>query len=219
MSTAPVEHPEYADEERPLTLLEEADQLMERLPGYRVEIIGGILTVTPPPDLPHARVLTDLMLPFLSAGLHGPESHVVQGVGLWLPDGPEDYAIPDLSVVDADIDDHLVEFNCYDPAAFRLVLEVTSSNYNNDLRAKAAAYAQARIPVYVIINRKHQRVHVMTDPAGGTYESHRVLAAGELATLPDSLGAKVTLDVDELLAAGRPQPRKQAVPPAKGEDS
>ncbi|MFB7466784.1 Uma2 family endonuclease [Streptomyces sp. NPDC056224] len=214
MSTAPVEHPEYADEEKPLTLLEEADLLMERNPGYRVEIIGGILTVTPPPDLPHARVLTDLMLPFLSAGLHGPESHVVQGVGLWLPDGPEDYAIPDLSVVDADIDDHLIEFNCYDPAAFRLVLEVTSSNYNNDLRAKAVAYAQARVPVYVIVNRKHQRVHVLTDPAEGQYASHRILAAGELATLPDSLGAKVTLDVDELLAAGRPLPRKKAAPPA-----
>ncbi|MFE3557258.1 Uma2 family endonuclease [Streptomyces sp. NPDC059193] len=219
MSTAPVEHPEYADGEEPLTLLEEAAQLMERNPGYRVEIIGGILTVTPPPDLPHARVLTDLMLPFLSAGLHGPESQVVQGVGLWLPDGPEDYAIPDLSVVNADIDEHLIEFNCYDPAAFRLVLEVTSSNYNNDLRAKAAAYAQARVPVYVIVNRKHQRLHVLTDPAGGTYDSHRVLAAGELATLPDSLGAKVTLDVGELLATGRPQPRKKAVPPASEETS
>ncbi|MCX5606129.1 MULTISPECIES: Uma2 family endonuclease [unclassified Streptomyces] len=219
MSTAPVEHPEYADEERPLTLLEEADQLMERNPGYRVEIIGGILTVTPPAGAPHSRVLNKIIRPFLAAGLDDGETEVHQGVGLWLPDGSEDYAIPDLCVVDADIDDHLVEFNCYDPVVFRLVLEVTSSNYNNDLRAKAAAYAQARIPVYVIVNRKHQRLHVLTEPVGGTYESHRVYAAGELATLPDSLGAKVTLDVDELLAAGRPQPRKQAVPPATDETS
>ncbi|MFD6968632.1 Uma2 family endonuclease [Streptomyces sp. NPDC059979] len=216
MSTAPVEHPEYADEE-PLTLLEEADRLMELNPGYRVEIIGGILTVTPPPDASHARALTKLMAPFVAAGLDDGETDVLQGIGLWLPDGPEDYAIPDLSVVDADIDDHLVEFNCYDPMAFRLVLEVTSSNYNNDLRAKAVAYAQARIPVYVIVNRKHQRVHVLTDPVEGEYTSHRIHAAGELATLPDTLGAKVTLDVDQLLKAGRPR-KKQPKPSAEEQD-
>lgn len=211
MSTAPVEHPEYADDESPLTLLEEADRLMEQNPGYRVEIIGGILTVTPPRDAPHARALTKLMAPFIAAGLDDGETNVLQGIGLWLPDGPEDYAIPDLSVVDADIDDHLVEFNCYDPVAFRLVLEVTSSNYNNDLRAKALAYAQAQVPVYVIVNRKHQRVHVLTDPVAGEYKSHRIHAAGELATLPDTVGAKVTLDVDELLKAGRPR-KKQPKP-------
>ena len=217
MSTAPVEHPEYADEESPLTLLEEADRLMELNPGYRVEIIGGILTVTPPPDASHARALTKLMAPFVAAGLDDGETDVLQGIGLWLPDGPEDYAIPDLSVVDADIDDHLIDFNCYDPVAFRLVLEVTSSNYNNDLRAKAVAYAQARIPVYVIVNRKHQRVHVLTDPVEGGYTSHRTHAAGELATLPDTLGAKVTLDVDQLLKAGRPR-KKQPKPAAEEQD-
>lgn len=211
MSTAPVEHPEYADEERSLTLLEEADRLMEQNPGYRVEIIGGILTVTPPPDAPHSLVLTELMLPFLSAGLHGPDCKVAQGIGLWLAGGPEDYAIPDLAVVDGDIKDHLLEHNCYDPVAFRLVLEVTSSNYNNDLRAKTVAYAQAQVPIYVIVNRKHERVHVLTDPVEGEYKSHRIHAAGELATLPDTLGAKVTLDVSELLEAGR-QPKKRPRP-------
>ncbi|MFC9299490.1 Uma2 family endonuclease [Streptomyces sp. NPDC057011] len=217
MSTAPVEHLEYADDERPLTLLEEADQLMEQIPGYRVEIIGGILTVTPPPDAPHARALTKLMAPFIAAGLADGETEVLQGIGLWLPDGPEDYAIPDLSVVDADIDEHLIEHNCYDPVAFRLVLEVTSSNYNNDLRSKAVAYAQARIPVYVIVNRQHQRVHVLTDPVDGEYKGHRIHAAGELAALPDTLGAKVTLDVDQLLKAGRPQ-KKKPKPDPKEQD-
>lgn len=207
MSTAPVERPEHGNDEEPLTLLEEADKLMEQLPGYRVEVIGGILTVTPAPDAPHARTLTRVMAPFIAAGLDDGETDVLQGVGVWLPDGPEDYAVPDLAVVDADIDDHLIEFNCYDPMAFRLVLEVTSSNYNNDLRSKAVAYAQARIPVYVIVNRKHQRVHVLTEPLEGEYQGHRIHAAGELATLPDTLGAKVTLDVDQLLKAG--QPRKK----------
>ena len=66
------------------------------------------------------------------------------------------------------------------------------------------AYAEARIPVYVIVDRRHQRLHVLTEPLGDEYASHRVHAPGELAVLPDSIGAKVTLDVDEILKAGQP---------------
>ncbi|MFH8527224.1 Uma2 family endonuclease [Streptomyces tendae] len=200
MSAASVELP-HGD----LPLIAEANRLMDRNPGYRVEIIGDQLVVTPPPDGPHAVVLTDLILPFAAAGLHGPESKVVQGVGLWLPTDAEDYAIPDLAIVDADIDDHLIENNCYDPVCFRLVLEVTSSNWKNDLKAKVTAYAAAMVPVYVIVDRKHQRLHVLTDPDCADYSTHRVHSPGETVTLPDSLGAEVTLDVGEVLAAGRPK--------------
>nr|WSY52333.1 Uma2 family endonuclease [Streptomyces sp. NBC_00886] len=198
MSAAPVEQP-HGD--RPLTA--EANRIMERLPGHRVEIIGGLILVSPPPDGAHAAALTDLMVPFLAAGLHGTESKVLQGIGLWLPSGGEDYAIPDLALVDGDFQEHLVENNCYDPIAFRLVLEVTSNNYQSDLRTKVAAYAGAAVPVYVIVDRKHQRLHVLTDPGKGEYANHRVHAPGELVTLPDSLGAKVTLDVAEILKAGQ----------------
>ncbi|MFJ3984546.1 Uma2 family endonuclease [Streptomyces fungicidicus] len=198
MSAASVERPHG---ERPL--IAEANRLMDRNPGYRVEIIGGQLLVTPPPDGPHARALTKLMLPFITAGLHVGETEVLQGVGIWLPTDAEDYAIPDLVVADADLDDHLIENNCYDPVCFRLVLEVTSSNWKNDLKTKVAAYAEAKVPVYVVVDRKHQRVHVLTDPVDSEYATHRFHAPGQLVTLPDSIGAKVTLDVAEVLAAGR----------------
>ncbi|MFE2551567.1 Uma2 family endonuclease [Streptomyces sp. NPDC059355] len=205
MSAAPAEQP-HGEPEPERTLLEEANALMERLPGYRVEIIGGQILVSPPADGAHARGLTDLMLPFLTAGLHGEQSKVLQAIGLWLPDGGEDYAVPDLSVVDADFEDHLVENNCYDPVTFRLVLEVTSSNYRTDLRTKVAAYAIAKVPVYVIVDRRHDRLHVLTDPVADEYPTHRVHAPGELVTLPESLGAKVTLDVEAVLAAARRKP-------------
>jgi len=200
MSAAAVERP-YG--ERPL--IAEANRLMERNPGYRVEIIGGQILVSPPPDVAHARALSRLMRPFITAGLADGETDVLQGVGLWLPGGTEDYAIPDLVVVDADIEEHLVENNCYDPVCFRLVLEVTSSNYRTDLRTKVVAYAEAKVPVYVIVDRKHQRLHVLTEPVGDTYENHRPHAPGEIVSLPDSIGAKVTLDVTEILKAGQPK--------------
>lgn len=204
MSAAAVEHP---CDDGPEPLLVTATRLAEQHPGYRVEIIGGVITVAPPPDGPHADALTTLMIPFLSAGLHGPESRVLQGIGLWLPGGPEDYAIPDLALVDADFDERPIEYNCYDPAVFRLVLEVTSSNYNSDLRHKVAAYAEAKVPVYVILDRKHGRVHVLTEPLGGSYDRHEVYAPGQQAPLPASIGADVSLDVAELVQAGRAKPR------------
>ncbi|MDX3307838.1 Uma2 family endonuclease [Streptomyces sp. NPDC054884] len=203
MSAASVEQP-YTDDE-PFSLTAIADEIMERHPGYRVEIIGGHLLVTPSPDAPHARALTKLMRPFIAAGLDDGDSEVLQNVGLWLPTGEEDYVIPDLVVVDADIDDHFVENNAYDPGCFRLVLEVTSGNWKDDLRTKVAAYAQAKVPVYVIVDRKHQRVHVLTEPVVGGYDNHQFYAPGQSVTLPDVIGAKVTLEAAEILAAGRPR--------------
>ncbi|MEU9090328.1 Uma2 family endonuclease [Streptomyces sp. NPDC087901] len=188
-------------EQKPL--LKWAGTLTEQVPGHRVEIVGGVITVAPFQDGPHANALTTLMIPFLAAGLHGEESRVLQGIGLWLPSGPEDYAIPDLAIVDADLDEHRLANNCYDPAVFRLVLEVTSSNYSSDLRNKVAAYAEAKIPVYVIVDRRHSRVHVLTEPLAGGYDRHEVYAPGQEAPLPDSIGAEVVLDVAGLIKAGR----------------
>ncbi|MCX4628007.1 MULTISPECIES: Uma2 family endonuclease [unclassified Streptomyces] len=204
MSAAPAEQPQS---EWPL--IDVANRLMEQYPGYRVEIIGGQILMSPPADGSHAVGLTDLMLPFLAAGLHGEQSNVLQGIGLWLPTGREDYAIPDLSLVDADFEGRYVENNCYDPVAFRLVLEVTSSNYQADLRTKVTAYANAKVPVYVIVDRRHNRLHVLTDPAQDEYATHRVHAPGELVTLPESIGAKVTLDVEAVLTAARRKPRSE----------
>ncbi len=83
--------------------------------------------------------------------------------------------------------------------------EVTSGSHRNDLRHKVTAYAQAKIPVYVVVDRKHGRVHVLTEPLPGGYDRHEVYAPGQEAPLPDSLGAEVTLDVDEIVRAGRPK--------------
>ncbi|MGP4044948.1 Uma2 family endonuclease [Streptomyces sp. 2A115] len=196
MSAAAVERP-HGD--RPQ--IAEANLIMESLPGRRVEIIGGQLLVSQVPDGPHSEALMLFAAPFLQVGL----VRALPGIGLWLPSGPEDYVIPDLSVVDDDYRDHLVENSCYDPACFRLVMEVTSSNWKTDLRTKVGCYAKAKIPVYVIIDRQHQRLHVLTDPAGDEYASHRVHAPGEIVTLPDSIGAKVSLDVEQILKAGQPR--------------
>ncbi|WP_327675924.1 Uma2 family endonuclease [Kitasatospora sp. NBC_00458] len=196
MSAATVEGPV----EQP-SLLEVAELISDQFTGYRVEIIGSQITVTPPPDMQHGRSLTRLMRRLFAAGLDGEETEVFQNVGIWLPDGPSDFAVPDLAILDANSDDHLVEHNCYDPVVFRLVVEVTSSNLGDDLKKKPAAYASAGVPVYVIVDRTNQRVMVLTDPQGGDYRVHAVHHPGQSFTLPESIGAPVTLSVDDVLAA------------------
>jgi Uma2 family endonuclease len=188
-----------------MSQIEAANRVMHRTPGVLIEIIGGQMLATPSPEIAHTRALKKVTRAFEAAGLDQDGTEVHRSIGVWLPDDPDDYAIPDLCIVDAEVDDRLVENNCYDPVVFRLVLEVTSSNWKADLRTKVTAYAQAKIPVYVIVDRKHQRLHVLTDPAGDDYTNHRIHAPGELVTLPDTLGAKVTLDVAEILKAGQPK--------------
>ncbi|MFI9329171.1 Uma2 family endonuclease [Kitasatospora sp. NPDC052868] len=194
MSAAAVEEPM----EQP-TLLEAAELISKQFPGYRVEIIGSQIAVTPAPNLPHSRSLTRLMKLFFAAGLDDGETEVFQGVGIWLPDGPSDFAVPDLAVLDAGSDDRLIEYNSYDPAVFRLVLEVTSSNLSDDLKRKPTVYASAGVPVYVIVDRANQRVMVLTEPQDGEYRVHAVHHPGQSFTLPESIGASVTLSVDDVL--------------------
>lgn len=180
-------------------LLDIAEMVYQNFPGHRAEIVGGRLIVTPPPDGPHGESLTDVMAPLLAADLHRGETRVIQGMGLWLPTDDDDYVVPDLSIVDADFRDHLIKFNCYAPSVFRLVIEVTSSNWRDDTEAKPDAYATAGVPVYVIGDRKHNEVIVLTEPHDGEYFSRSRHLPGETFTLPESIGAKVELEVASLL--------------------
>lgn len=188
------------------TLLDVADALWERLPDYRVEIIGGRLTVTPAPDAMHARALMNIS--FLAAELNAGETELFQGIGVWLGNG-ENYAVPDFAIADADLEDHMVKFNCYAPSAFRAVLEVTSTNRTADLVEKRAAYAEAGIPVYVVVDRKVEQVLVLTEPKDDDYRVQGTYERGDSFQLPESVGGAILVEVDLLLGikrVGKPAP-------------
>lgn len=101
--------------------------------------------------------------------------------------------------MDADYKDALVTKNCYGQSVFRLVLEVTSSNWGNDLVTKAETYAEAGIPVYVIADRKHGEVLVLTDPVGDSYRTRSRYERGQNVIVPQSVGVSLELPVDVLL--------------------
>lgn len=171
-----------------LTLGEAADRLSRALPGHRVEILQGRLTVTPPPDGSHALARTGLGRVLDRAGAWEAGLRFVQGIGLWLPTLPEDYAIPDFSLVDEDFRDAHVRKNCYAPNVFRMVAEVTSSNWADDLGPKTECYAEAGVPVYLIADRKHGEVLLHEDPTDGKYQSLRRYRPGDVVTVPSAVG-------------------------------
>ncbi|MEU4086115.1 Uma2 family endonuclease [Streptomyces aureus] len=182
-----------------LTLGEAADLLSRALPGHRVEILQGRLTVTPPPDGSHALSLTKLGRAFDRAGIVESGLEYVQGVGLWLPTLPADFAIPDFSIVEEDFRDALVQKNCYAPNVFRLVVEVTSSNWSDDLGPKVECYAEAGVPVYVVVDRKHDEVLLHQDPVNGKYPAPERFRRGQSVPVPVVVGVSLDLPVDTLL--------------------
>ncbi|AZM64555.1 hypothetical protein DMA10_30425 [Streptomyces sp. WAC 01420] len=181
------------------SLSDAADRLWEELPGHRVEILNGSMVVTPPPDGPHQESLTWLTEEFLRARARQAGLRYLQGIGLWLPTGPEDYAVPDFSVVDDDYKDALVEKNCYAPHVFRLVLEVTSSNWTNDTATKVDVYARANVPAYLIVDRTHDEVLLYTDPVDGKYLDPQRFKRGQSVRVLESAGIPLDLSVDTLL--------------------
>ncbi|MCJ1679227.1 Uma2 family endonuclease [Streptomyces sp. APSN-46.1] len=178
---------------------EAADRLSRELPGYRVEILQGRLTATPHADGTHALILTELITTFHEAGARQAGLKYLQAIGLWLPSGPDDFAIPDLSLVAADFRHNLVESNCYAPHAFRMVAEVTGPHWSDDLGTKTDCYAQAGIPVYLVADRRHDEAVLHTDPRGGEYRSRKTFKRGTSVPLPESLGITLELPVDRLL--------------------
>jgi Uma2 family endonuclease len=199
MPSGPDEEDTVAVREQELTLSEAADQLARSLPGHRVEILQGRLTVTPPPDGSHALTLTKLGRALDRAGIVEAGYEYVQGIGLWLPTLPQDFAIPDFSVVDADFRDAHVTKNYYAPDVFRMVVEVTSSNWSDDLGPKVECYAQAGLPAYLVADRKHGEVLLYTDPADGKYPDPQRFERGRSVPVPACVGVRLDLPVDTLL--------------------
>lgn len=185
--------------EREMTIAEAADRVSSWLPGHRVEILRGSIIVTPSPDGPHQGTVFEAGYEIRRAGAKEAGLKVLPGVGLWLPTSPADYAIPDLSVVEADYQDALVQKNCYAAHVFRMVLEVTSSNWTDDTANKVEIYAETGIPVYLVADRRHDEVLLYTDPVDGKYPDPIRYKRGESVPVPESVGVTLDLSVDTLL--------------------
>ncbi|GAA2352027.1 Uma2 family endonuclease [Streptomyces cuspidosporus] len=171
------------------------DDLFERLEqmpvpeGYKVEIVKGAVFMSPQRKLhwdtisavyeqlrtryARKRLASDVRFDF--PGLNG--------------------LCPDLVALkeDAKADD---KGRCK-PEDMEFVLEVISrSTAANDYGDKKAVYAEAEVPVYLIVDPYTGRCHLHTHPKGGEYLSELKVAFGEPIDLTGTV-VKLTLTTDE----------------------
>ncbi|MER6428881.1 Uma2 family endonuclease [Streptomyces sp900105245] len=167
---------------------------MEWPEGSKVEIIEGIITVSPAPAFRHNVIAARIQRRLYSV-VPG-DWEIFQTLAVAVPSGLG-MLIPDLVV--APVPDH-PEAESHIPAALaELVVEVTSkSNARHDRVSKPAAYASAGIPLCLLVDcwaPGGPTVTLYGEPKGEVY---RVLAAvkfGDPLHLPEPFG--ITIDTGE----------------------
>lgn len=152
MSAAPYELP-FGAPRRPLTV---AEYLELRETEFRVELVEGQLTVSPPPTPWHSRASYLLTSALSEAVPSGWEVYQEVGVDLELApvDQPAFVRIPDLTVVRAEAVRRLrAEGGIFRAADALLVVEVLSpGTIRTDQVVKRDEYADAGIPHYWIVD-------------------------------------------------------------------
>ncbi|MER6024781.1 Uma2 family endonuclease [Streptomyces sp. NPDC001851] len=164
---------------------------MEWPEGSKVEIIEGIITVSPSPAFRHNVIAARIQRRLYSVIPEDWEIFQTQSIAVPSRLG---MLIPDLLVTPVQ---ETPETDSYIPAALaELVVEVTSrSNARHDRVSKAAAYATAGIPLYLLIDRWAPGGPTATlygEPKGDVY---RVLSAVKFGD-PIKLPAPFDLTID-----------------------
>ncbi|GAA5212910.1 Uma2 family endonuclease [Streptomyces thinghirensis] len=172
---------------------------MEWPEGSKVEIIEGIITVSPTPAYRH-NVIADRIQRRLYSAI--PEDWAIfQTLAIAVP-SRLGMLIPDLLVTP--IDDEWGGEDSHIPGAVaELVVEVTSrSNARHDRITKPAAYATAGIPLYLLVDRWAPSGPTATlygEPKADVYRVLSTAKFGEPLELPAPFD--LTLDTGEFPAS------------------
>lgn len=139
----------------------------------RLELLEGVIVEMSPQRPRHAEAIRRLCDPRFAAV--GPEYVVQSQLPLTL--GPDAEPEPDVAVVRRR--DH--GYADRHPTAAFLVFEVAFDSLRKDRVAKAAIYARAGIPEYVIVNLTGNclEVHRDPDPSASRYRTVTTLTIGE----------------------------------------
>jgi Uma2 family endonuclease len=163
--------------------------------GLQIELIDGRLGAKTVPDGNHNWILNWLLVTILGLG-RGLFLH--QGQGLEVGAYRKGRARPD--GVLAPMDAFLGVGEWASPEPVLMAVEVTSRDSDTNQRDridKPAAYAQAGIPVYLLVDRDTKEVVVHAEPDGKRYQVEHRYAFGHPVTLPDPVA--VSLDTTPLV--------------------
>lgn len=208
MSITPVhiEKMELPDTAYNMWVRGELDDFVHAPRGSKVEVIGGKVVVSPPPEFEHNNITIDVHDTFTHARRTRSDfswrSH--HGSGLSLV-GAGDGFVPDLMILDEEVfqEARRARVKSLVPDQVELVAEITSKGHANDDRHTARGarkknkwigYAAAEIPYYLLIDRAPKiaraTLYSIPDQGSAAYLHEESWVFGETIRLPDpfSLG-------------------------------
>ncbi|KUL36521.1 hypothetical protein ADL22_24005 [Streptomyces sp. NRRL F-4489] len=163
------------------------DQLFERLErmpvpeGYKVEIVEGTVYMTPQRDV-HWQCIRRVLWAFEDR--FGRDAHLVSDVRIDFPGGDNAFC-PDVALI---ADSAKKVRGRWRPQDIQFVAEVISRGTGmNDYGPKKHAYADAEVPVYLIVDPYVRRCRVFTHPQDGEYKRDLTVAYGEPIDLTDTV--------------------------------
>ncbi|KUL55190.1 restriction endonuclease [Streptomyces sp. NRRL F-4489] len=158
--------------------------------GCKVEIIEGIVTVAPPPESDHNDTADELQR--LLYTVIPRDWGIYQTQGLTVP-GRQGLYIPDLAVIPKKLLPRPGERRTADAA--ELIAEITSrSTANHDRVEKLHGYADAGVPLYLLLDPWHSGRPTATlygQPAGGLYRVLDTVKYGDPLHLPQPFDVRI----------------------------
>ncbi|GAA4639671.1 hypothetical protein GCM10023196_102230 [Actinoallomurus vinaceus] len=170
-------------------------ELSERWPDRKVEIIDGRIVVSEGSTIDHAEVIFQLLLqlmPFVTERAW----QIWQDVALFL--GPQvDRYRPDLLVVPQDPpkwgDDHV-----FGNATYLVVEVVSKSSVRDDHEIKPRTCARGGVPLYLVVDAFAGKARLLSHPGKDGYVHEVDVKLGEPLDLPAPW--ELTLDTARLIA-------------------
>ncbi|MGW1192071.1 Uma2 family endonuclease [Streptomyces sp. NPDC002559] len=155
--------------------------------GCKVEIIEGIVTVSPPPSKDHST--TAALLQRRLYNVVPEDWGIFQTLAVSVP-GRGGIHVPDLVVMPCAA--VIGPGNRVPAEEARLVVEITSkTNADHDRIGKVRGYAKAGVELFLLLDPWHSGRPTATlygEPEGGTYRVLDTVEYGEKLTLPEPFG-------------------------------
>lgn len=172
-------------------------EVLERASSEEVslELINGRIYVVPVPDGEHDEFAATIGE---QIGKHSPELRLLHERGLRIPAYREGRSRVDGAVAPRGY--FRGEPSWADPSGVQMIVEITSGRNRDaevDRVEKRDAYAQAAIPVYLLVDRHRGEVTVFWEPSNGAYAQLATAKFGARLALPDPFGFE--LDTAEFL--------------------
>ncbi|GAA3100955.1 Uma2 family endonuclease [Streptomyces rectiviolaceus] len=179
MTVAETDRIEMADRNTELTL-DAMFEWLEKMPvpeGIKTEIVGGHIFMSPQRDT-HWDITLDIIEQLRAKY---PRKRLKSDVRIDYPGHLNGFASDVTLVAEGAVMNDKQQWRSQD---VEFVAEVISrSTGMNDYGAKKAAYAEAGVPVYLIVDPYQGRCLLYTDPKDGEYDTDRKFVFGDVVDL------------------------------------